>query len=219
MSFDNLAPYYRSMERWTAGGRLQKARTAFLEVIPVPRRILTVGEGHGPFLLECCRRFPEASIVCVDASAAMMVQAKDALKKGGLSDARVQWVRADALTWEPPAASFDLIVTHFFLDCFTEAQISTLIPRLAEAADRHASWLLADFQVPQGLWRGLRSKSILAMLYLFFGMVTRVPARKLVIPDPFLQAAGWRLQKRVEYEWGLLKSDWWVISQPVKALC
>lgn len=216
MSFDTLAPIYRSMERLTAGRKLQKARTEFLDMIPVPRCILTVGEGHGPFLLECCRRFPEASIICVDASKAMMAQAQQALKESGVNAARVQWVHADVFTWEPPVASFDLIVTHFFLDCFTEEQIRTLVPRISRAADRDASWLLADFQVPQGFWRRLRSRLILAVLYLFFGIMTRVSARKLTAPDPFLQQAGWRLQRRAEYEWGLLKSDWWVADTRVR---
>jgi len=210
MSFDILAPIYRAMERLAAGGKMQKARTDFLEVIPVPRRILTLGEGHGPFLLECCRRFPEASIICVDASQGMMAQAREALKRSGLNDARVQWVHADVLIWEPPVASFDLIVTHFFLDCFTEDQIRTLVPRIGKAADRDATWLMADFQVsPQGGWKRIRSRMILALLYVFFGVMTRVSARRLIAPDPHLQAAGWRLYRRAEYEWGLLKSDWW----------
>ncbi|MES2596181.1 MAG: class I SAM-dependent methyltransferase [Verrucomicrobiota bacterium] len=219
MSFDILAPFYRSMERFTAGRKLQRARTEFLDVIPVPTRILTVGEGHGPFLLECCRRYPEAWIVCVDASKAMMAQAKEALKQNGLNDARVQWVHADLLSWEPPVASFDLIVTHFFLDCFTHEQMSMLVPRLSKAADRGGSWLMADFQVPAHGWRRLRSKIILAMLYLFFRVATRLSAKSLITPDPLLQAAGWRLQSRAEYEWGLLKSDWWIADAGLKAPC
>lgn len=220
MSFDTLAPFYRFMERLAAGGRMQRARTQFLEGIPVPRRILTLGEGHGPFLLECRRLFPEASIMYVDSSSAMLSQARLALARNDLDDTRIEWALADVFTWEPPRGKFDLIATHFFLDCFTEAQIQALIPRLTGAAAGGASWLLADFQIaPQGGWRRARSQIILAMLYAFFRAATGLSARRLVEPDACLRAAGWRLHGRIEHDWSLLRSDWWLPGSAVTEPC
>ncbi len=76
MSFDRLAPWYRWMELLCAGQKLQRGRIAFLGQIPPPRHILLPGEGHGRTLRECRRRFPEARITCVDASAGMIAQAR-----------------------------------------------------------------------------------------------------------------------------------------------
>lgn len=51
MNFDRLAPFYRAMETLAAGGKLQRCRLAFLGEIPIPRRVLLAGEGHGRFLV------------------------------------------------------------------------------------------------------------------------------------------------------------------------
>jgi len=209
MSFDRLAPWYRWMENLLAGGKLHCGRTAFLDQIPPPERILLPGEGHGRTLIECCRRFPTAQITCVDASAGMIAQARRQLARHHLSDARVQFIHANLLFWSPPAQTYDLIITNYFLDCFCPDQLARLIPRLAANATPEASWLLADFQIPPAGLARLRSRLILWSLYVFFRLTTRLPAHQLTPPDTVLLAAGFTRHQRVETEWGLLHSDWW----------
>ena len=209
MSFDTLAPVYRLMERVAAGGKMQQCRTAFLEDVTPPQNILTLGEGHGRFLNVCRQRFPEASITCVDASAGMLAQARRALQKADLDDLPVHFVQADMLTWRPPRAAFDLVATHFFLDCFRADQLESIMPRIAAAAADGASWLVSDFQVAPHGWRRVRSRAIITLMYAFFRVFTRIPAKTLTPPDPFLKKAGFHLHRRIETEWGLMKSDWW----------
>lgn len=211
MSFDLLAPVYRLMERVLAGGRLHRCRCAFLHEVPVPRRILVLGEGPGRFVVECHRAFPDAAITVVEESAGMITQAKRNLLRHGFDPASVEFIQADALEWQPTRRDHDLIVTHFFLDCFRPEQLADLVPRLAGAVvdAEEAHWLLADFQEASHGWRRWRSRVILAMMYAFFRAVTRLPARRLTPPDPLLQAAGFTLRQQVEMEWGLLKSQWW----------
>lgn len=204
MSFDGIARVYRAMEFLTAGGKLQLCRLEFLEDIPVPRRVLLAGEGHGRFLPECARRFPEAEIVVLDASERMLEIARS--KTGSQ---RVNFVHADVMEWEPPAANFDLIVTHFFLDCFTSDELTLVVEKLGKAASTQATWLLADFEVaPSGPARW-RTRAIVALLYGFFRIVSGLRARALVSPDQALETAGFRRNERRTYEWGLLKSEWW----------
>ena len=101
------------------------------------------------------------------------------------------------------------MVTHFFLDCFREDQLRVLIPRIAGAAKPHATWLLGDFKVAErGFWR-VRSEVVLAVMYLFFRGVTGLPARRLTVPDGMLRAAGFRCERRLEFDRGLLHSDLW----------
>ena len=209
MSFDVLAPFYGLMERIAAGGKMQRCRTAFLEEIPPPKNILLLGEGHGRFLEACLRKFPEAQVTFVDASAGMIAAAKRALSAACISSNRVQFLQADILEWSPPCAAFDLIVTHFFLDCFRADQLADIVPRIAAAAQPGVSWLLADFEAAPSGWRRLRTQAILSLMYVFFRFVTRLPARELTPPGPFLLKAGFKLHRRIEAEWGLLKSEWW----------
>jgi len=209
MSFDLLAPVYQRMEILLAGGKLQRCRSAHLKDIPVPRTILMAGEGHGRGLVECLRQFPEARITCIDSSQGMIAQARANLRRHGLNAGAVEFIHADILAWEPPAGAFDLIVTHFFLDCFRPDQLEVLVPMLARAGSPRAHWLLADFQVARAGWWRPRSRAILWAMYRFFRVTTRLSARELTPPDPFLLDAGFEPHLRIESEWGLLKSECW----------
>ena len=159
MSFDTLAPFYWAMEFFTAGEKLQRCRTAFLAEIPVPGKILLAGEGHGRFLPECVRRFPEAEIVMVDISARMLEIAR--IK---VPPERVEFVCADFLEWDGPRGEFDLIVTNFFLDCFPKDQLAEVVAKLGNMATPEANWLLADFEIAPTPLAGLRSRAIVGIL-------------------------------------------------------
>ncbi len=209
MSFDLLAPHYRWMEGVQAGSKLQRGRTAFLSALPAPRRALLVGEGNGRFLVELLRVHPALRIVCVDASARMIECARTRLRAHHRDADAVQFVHADLLEWSPPPESFDLIVTHFFLDCFSPAQIAGIVARLAAVAAPDAHWLLADFHEPPSGWARWRARWILRTMYLFFRWTTRLPAARLTPPDPFLEEHGFALRERRLWEWGLLHSDLW----------
>ena len=209
MSFDRLAPHYRWMEWLLAGGKLQRCRTAFIRDIPPPHRVLMLGEGNGRCLVELLRAFPVARFMCVDASARMLECARARVKAHGLRDAAVEFIQADALEWQPPAAQFDLLVTHFFLDCFRAEQLATLVPRLAAAATPDARWLLADFCEPASGFAKWRARWILRAMYFFFRRATRLPAKHLTSPDAFLEHSGFTLRERRLSDWDLLHGDLW----------
>lgn len=204
MNFDRLAPFYRMMERFTAGGKLQRCRLAFLGEIPVPRNVLLAGEGHGRFLPECVRQFPDARIVVVDSSQRMLD-----ISRSNVSSRQVGFVCADLLEWQTQPGQFDLIVTNFFLDCFPPDELALVVAKLGQLATPGAVWLLADFDIaPAGPARW-RSRLIVATLYQFFRIVTGLKADALVSPDGDLAKAGFTRHQRESHEWGLLKSEWW----------
>ena len=209
MNFDRLAPFYRAMEFMTAGGKLQQCRTAFLHEIPTPRRVLIAGEGHGRFLPECVRKFPDAHITVLDSSGEML-----AIARRKTNSQQVQFILADMLEWNGPPGSYDLIVTNFFLDCFSEDTLPMVVSKLGDLATPQAHWLLADFRVADGSAARLRSRAILALLYFFFRLTCQLQARKLIPPDGLLKAAGFTRQRSQLSEWGLLKSEWWLREQP-----
>jgi ubiquinone/menaquinone biosynthesis C-methylase UbiE len=209
MSFDLLAPHYRWMEWVLAGEKLQRCRTLFLGEVAQSRDVLIVGEGNGRFLLECRRQLADARITVVDASARMLASARERLQRSGLNPDHVQYIHADALSWNPATRAHDLVVTHFFLDCFPAPQLEKVVNNLAQGAAPDARWLLADFQVPaRGLARQ-RARIIHAMMYIFFRVAARLPARRLAPPDEFLRAQKFSLRERRISDWGLLHSDMW----------
>lgn len=212
MSFDILAPVYRWMELLLAGRKLHRCRCAFLEEVPPPRHVLMLGEGHGRFLVEVLKKFPDTQVTFLDASAGMIAQARKALQRHGLAPDRVTFIQMDVLAWEPPHQVYDLIVTHFFLDCFRPEHLQQLIPAIASSGTPSARWLVADFQEAPAGWQRLRSRLILRLMYWFFRTVTRLPARSLTCPDPLLRQVGLHLQGEQVFEWGLLRSTCWSLA-------
>jgi ubiquinone/menaquinone biosynthesis C-methylase UbiE len=208
MSFDTLAPHYRWMELILAGEKLQRCRIAFLNRVSPPENILIWGEGNGRFLLECRRAWRHARIVCADASEKMLSLAKQRVEQRGWGDG-IEFLRGDVLAWSPPRQEFDLIVTHFFLDCFLPDQLQKIASKLGSAARTNAAWLVADFQAPDFGLQRIRAQLILRVMYLFFRIATHLPARLLTRPDSFLAQNEFVLHERRVSEWGLLHTDLW----------
>lgn len=206
MNFDRLAPFYQAMECLAAGGKLRRCREAFLGGIPEPRQVLLAGEGRGGFLRECLKRFPKARFTVVESSRVMLDLAKRGLDDADLK--RVLFVHADLLDWSCDER-FDMIATHFFLDCFEPRPLAAIVEKLGGLATEDATWLLSDFQVANGRLSAIRSRCILWMLYWFFRISCKLEAGSLTAPETFLGDAGFRLVERREYDWGLLKSECW----------
>ena len=210
MSFDLLAPHYRWLEAVLAANKLQRCRTAFLDRVAVAKNVLIAGEGNGRFLTECRRALPAARITVVESSLGMLNAAARRLAVSGLSPDGIEFVHSDLLGWRPRPHTFDLIVTHFFLDCFPAAQLKRAVHTLADAATDNSTWLLADFRIPARGLKRYRAEAIHQLMYTFFRAITRLPARVLTPPDLFLIAQGFCLRERRVCEWGLLQSDLWM---------
>jgi ubiquinone/menaquinone biosynthesis C-methylase UbiE len=210
VSFDALAPWYRTLEWIAFGDDLQRCRTACLGEIAAPRRALVVGEGNGRFLCELLRQHPGVAVDCVDASQRMLQLARQRLERE-LPD-RMQCVRflhQDLTSWSPPAHHYDLVVTHFFLDCFAEAQLAAIIGKLAQAATENSNWLLADFCVPPRGVARFRARAWLAVMYRFFRLTAGIDAQQLVDPTPFLRDEGFAMARQHFFRKGMLKSEMW----------
>ena len=205
MSFDRLASHYDWLEAVTAGSRLQRARTQWLDALAGCQHVLSVGEGHGRFAAAFLERFPKSNLTCVEASTAMMRLAQRRTRKW---KDRVRWERAEVLDWQPHE-KYDAVVTCFFLDCFPPESLAAVVRHLANAAAVRAVWLLTDFTLPAGGPARLRAKMIHSVMYAFFRAMVGLPARRLTMPDELLANSGFRLTDRRDFEWGLLRADVW----------
>jgi SAM-dependent methyltransferase len=211
--FNALAPHYGWMESLLAGRKLQRCRGAFLRAVPAPRRALVAGPGHGAFVAELLQAYPQLSCTCVDSSPGMLQATRARLREAGLEESRAEFIRADLLEWPAPEGEFDLIVTHFFLDCFRPEQLERLMPKLSASAAPKACWLLADFQEPAAGPAKWRARAILEIMYVFFRWAAGLPASQLTPPDSLLARQGFTLGQRRTFDWGLLHSDLWIRAE------
>jgi SAM-dependent methyltransferase len=172
------------------------------------RRALVFGDGDGRFLAELVRRVPRIHVTAVDASREMLRQAAQRLP--GKAD--VVLVHADALECNPagfPQAPFDLVVSHFFLDCFNGREVGSLLVRVNAAVEEDALWVISDFAIPQRRAARLAAMLIVRGLYLAFALLTGLRTHRLPDYGRVMRDAGWILEERRELLLGLLVSESW----------
>jgi ubiquinone/menaquinone biosynthesis C-methylase UbiE len=194
---DRIADIYRGLEYAAFGKALERRRFRFLAQASGARRALILGDGDGRFLARFAAA-SEASTDCVDLSSRMLELAR---RRAGSS--RIRYRRADARALPLEPESYDLIATHFLLDCFDQADLERLIDRVAQAAQPGAMWIVSEFRSPA--W----AAPLLSALYFFFRVTTGLTTRRLTDHRPYFIKYGFRL-KREETSWfGLLASELW----------
>lgn len=207
-SFDSVAPYYAALEALAFGDALQRARIALLSEAVSAQRILIAGEGNGRFLAALLAANVHAQITVIDASSRMLALAGARVA----APARVHFVHGDLLSERLPLPPTDLVVTHFFLDCFTEPEQRRVIQRLADSLQPGGRWLWSDFAIPAHGPARIWSRLVVGGLYAFFRMSTRISARRLIDPRPCLLEAGLKCQRSSSLTGGLLTSALFVAA-------
>jgi ubiquinone/menaquinone biosynthesis C-methylase UbiE len=207
VNFNRVARHYHWLETLAFGDTLQRSRTWWIGNVPRPGRALIIGEGNGRFLSELLRVHPGIEIDCVDASDRMLRLARQNVSRADPnSAARVRFLRRDVLSWSP-SGSYDLLVTHFFLDLFHRESVQSIVAKLARAAAPNATWLIADFTIPSGRLTGCHAKLWLRAMYLFFKLTAGVTANTLVDPGVFLQRNGFARGSHRSFRLGMVKSE------------
>jgi ubiquinone/menaquinone biosynthesis C-methylase UbiE len=172
----------------------------FYGEIPVVQRVLALGDGDGRALSALLAAVPHAYVDYVDSSAKML---KLARARAGCD--RVNYRCADARVVALGDSAYDLIVTHFFFDCFPDAELEAMVKKTARSAAPSARWIVSEFR-PVNRY----ARMLIALMYAFFHGATGLATRRLADHRPHLLREGFRLE-RVEEAWaGMLASELWV---------
>jgi ubiquinone/menaquinone biosynthesis C-methylase UbiE len=201
---DPIARVYRWFEYAAFGRELERRRFRFLAETRDARRALVLGDGDGRFLARLLGNAPDVRVELVDSSKVMLD-----LARYRAGSPRVTYHHSDARTLALPRSQFDLIVTHFFLDCFDEDDLRRLVHGVSGAAQPGAMWVISEFRQPASGWRAAWAWLWLRVLYFFFGVATGLKVRRLTDHRPLLDACGFQLEQVEEVWFGLLASEVW----------
>jgi ubiquinone/menaquinone biosynthesis C-methylase UbiE len=210
-NFDRLAGVYRWMEWLSFGGWLWRCRCAFLPDLRTARRALVLGDGDGRFTARLLRENPVVRVDAVDFSSAMLSSLMD---RAGADRNRVQPLVADVREGLPGQKGYDLVVTHFLLDCLTTGEVATLAARVRTRLKDDALWVVSEFAIPPGWFGRLVARPLVGFLYRAFAWMTGLRVRKLPEWTAALERTGFVRRGRREWLWGLLTSEIW---QPIQA--
>jgi ubiquinone/menaquinone biosynthesis C-methylase UbiE len=208
MNCDLLARPYRLLEYLVFGRALERRRREYIEEVADARRVLILGDGDGRFTAEFLSRNATAIVDSLDLSSQMLRLAQERIRKRHLHRAGLRFRQGDARTAELPEEC-DLIVSHFFLDCFTSEELQTLISRLSRAACPQARWLISEFQVPHTGMRRFAGDLLIKAMYLFFRVSTGLRASRLPDHPALLARHGFRRVRQQPAAGGLLISELW----------
>jgi hypothetical protein len=205
-NFDRLAGIYRWLEWLSFGPFLSRCRNAFLDGLGHRRRALILGDGDGRFTASLLRTNPGVRIEAIDSSPAMLSRL---VRCAGSHADRVMTCCTDARAWKPSGSDYDLVVTHFFLDCMSTEEIGSLAARVRACVLPNAEWVVSEFAVPPGLYGKFVARPLVAFLYRAFGWLTGLQNRSLPDYRRALGQAGFRLTTQRPFLGGLLVAEAW----------
>jgi ubiquinone/menaquinone biosynthesis C-methylase UbiE len=205
-NFNRLARLYRWMEYLSFGPWLWWCRCAFVSELTDCRNAAIFGDGDGRFTARLLKANSQIEIDAVDASESML---RALVRRAGRNAGSVHTHCEDARTWEPSTSRYDLIATHFFLDCLTTDEVRALAVKMHSSAAHEARWIVSEFAEPESGFKRIATRSIVSLLYRAFGLLTGLAVRTLPDHRAALRESGFTLEKRRTWLCGLLTSEVW----------
>jgi ubiquinone/menaquinone biosynthesis C-methylase UbiE len=170
-NYNNSAWFYDSLARLVYGKALVNAQIYLLKHIPESAKVLIVGGGTGWILDELTRIHPsDLQITYVEIAPNMMALSK----KRNIGNNQVTFVNDDIENIDLPA-DFDIALTPFLLDNFTDENLIKVFNSIMVLLKPHALWLNASFQLTGKWWQWVLLKS----MFIFFKVTCRIEASKL----------------------------------------
>ncbi|MFC5864254.1 class I SAM-dependent methyltransferase [Acidicapsa dinghuensis] len=207
-NFNRLALIYRWLEYLTFGPFLHRCRTHFLPHLEHCRNALILGDGDGRFTAALLRFNPAIHVTAIDASPAMLAALR---KRCSPSISRLTTQTADLRQWapDPSALRYDLVCTHFFLDCLSTEEIAAIAHRLTPVLAPNALWIISEFAIPSTAFGHFAAAPLVWLLYRAFRLLTGLRQQSLPGYPSALTASGWSLQSQIPQLRGLLSSQLW----------
>jgi ubiquinone/menaquinone biosynthesis C-methylase UbiE len=217
-NFDLIARPYRWLEYLSFGPCLERARFHFLGKLHECRRAVVLGDGDGRFAARLLAANHNIHADAVDSSAAMLQLLRGRVSRlGSPAEGRLRTLHMDALDFatkglSPETPSYDLVATHFFLDCISQEEVAVLIRNLAPRLAPGALWLISEFAIPARQPAASASRWVVSGLYRIFGLLTGLRTRRLPDYALHLRQSGFSLRDRKSHLGGLLLSELWTIA-------
>lgn len=207
--FDNLAPWYHFLETISFGNQLQQCRISQLAELNEVKNVLILGDGNGRFLESLLKSNSTTEIESLDISKNMIGLANARITSLP-NNSKVTFIHNDVFDWDFPKYKYDLVVTNFFLDCFTHSELPNLIEKVSLSLKPEGKLIYGDFNVPKSLFKKTLTSLLLFGMYLFFRIFTRISANSLHDPTSLLIENKFILKNEKYYLSSFLKSQLWI---------
>jgi ubiquinone/menaquinone biosynthesis C-methylase UbiE len=207
---DLIAPWYEPVEHLCFGTALEMRRNTFIPYLGDARKALSCGEGDGRFMTALLKANSEVEITAIDASRKMArVAERRVASLGSEGQGRDTYHCGSIHNFVSPHAGYDLIATHFFLDCFSGEEAAVVIDRIADWAAPRSRWIVSEFAQPTSAMGYLWTGAVIRSLYAAFRVTTGLRITHLPDYRPAMRRAGFELRRQEHAVGGLLVSELW----------
>ena len=162
-NFNFVAPFYDSLVSLVFGQQIEKASDFFLGDIK-GQKVLVFGGGTGK-ILEALDKSNE--VTYIEKSAKMI----DIAQRRSMGN--VSFLNQDALLFSS-SDDFDVVVCPFFLDCFNDKNLDSLITSIKRIMAYNGKLIVSDFQ------RTNSNGLLIWIMHLFFRVFSGLESKKLV---------------------------------------
>ncbi|MEZ4947108.1 MAG: methyltransferase domain-containing protein [Cyclobacteriaceae bacterium] len=193
--FDKIAPFYDKLAGFAFGNSLMSAQEYNLDTIAEGADVLVIGGGTGKFLTQLLVKNKSCRIWFVEASEKMIELAKKNLNFTN----RVIYMHG---THENgPDRNFDIVITHFFVDMFTDLELHNVMQIIHGHLKSQGRWLVADF-VNHKYWHRI----FLKVMYIFFNCLGALDIRSLSNWDRIIQSGYFKKIDASSFYGGFINS-------------
>lgn len=203
-NFDFIAPVYDALAGLVYGQAQKQAQQHFLSQVPPHAQVLVVGGGSGWILQELFRLARPAHVLYLEASGKMLHQAQMLFKHE--APAPLEFRLGTERDLQEPE-KFDVVLTPFVLDLFTEPELQTMLQKLDTALRPAGLWLQTDFQLSTSQWYQIWQKPMLWLMYRFFGWASGISAKKLPPLDKLFHQLGYHQRDWAFFFGGFIKTQ------------
>lgn len=193
--YNVLAPVYDVLARLVLGKSIQQMQLQFLNLLTSKNKLLILGGGTGWILPFIDRINSNIQIDYVDLSPGMIKKAKER----GIDPARITFI--EGTEQDIPDADYDCVITNFYLDLFSDAELKGIINHIMHCMQPNSYWLVTDF-VTGSSW----SKSKLKCMYFFFWLTTGLKTNQLPAWEQVMHSTGEKLLETKTSDRGFIKS-------------
>ena len=216
-NFDLIARPYRWLEYLSFGPYLERCRFHYLDRLSGHRRALILGEGDGRFTARLLAANPLITVDAIDSSAAMLNLLRERVAKvDRLAQERLSTIHGDALSFRPNTPGYDLVVSHFFLDCLTDRELAALVARIQPWLTSDPTWLVSEFAIPARQPAATVARLVIATLYRSFRMLTGLKTQSLPDYASILSRSGCSINSQKSFLGGLLVTQLWQMGSTPK---
>lgn len=179
-NFNTIAPLYDGLSNLVFGSKIRKAQVNSLSFILPGSKVLITGGGTGWILDELAKIFPSGlDITYLDKSPKMI----ELSKKRNMASNKITFMCSDVEDTNLNQQEYDVILTPFFLDCFSQATAETVCIKLDTCLKNGGMWIYDDFHLSPQSKSG--QKILVKTMYVFFKLFSKIQADRLPDLDVF----------------------------------